>query len=186
MAIVGLSDGGKFVTEGLAKVKEIGKLNALEKRLVKRIMETTRININEPFTAEQLLNAIEADLLDSGCTMRYFPNKYKMNYLLRKTKMFICTKAGDKGVNVWVKAHKLDANMEAWVKALKKSNIERPFTTKAAYEVICASVTLRGKIRNRVPANTNELAQKIRGCKRIKRVNTKSDARYVALWDFVD
>lgn len=90
------------MTKSIAKVKRIGQINALEKRIVNRIMATKRVNITEPFTAEQLLNAIEADLLDSGCTMRYFPNKYKMNYLLKKTKLFKCSKKSSKGINVWV------------------------------------------------------------------------------------
>lgn len=102
MVTIGHSDGESPVTESLAKVKRIGKLNTLEMRIIKRILETKRIDINNPFTAQQILDAIEADLTESGCTMRYFPNKYKMNYLLRKSKKFICEKAAEKGVNAWV------------------------------------------------------------------------------------
>ena len=90
------------MTESLAKVKRIGQLNSLEQRLIKRVMKTKRININTPFTAQQILDAIEADLSESGCTKRYLPNKYKMNYLLRKSKKFTCDKGAQKGINIWV------------------------------------------------------------------------------------
>jgi hypothetical protein len=104
--MVGPSNGGLSVIKRSSTVKRIGELNTLERRLVRRIMETKRINIKTPFTAQQILDAIEADLTESRCTLRYLPNKYKMNYLLRKSKKFTCDKAAKKGINMWVLTHK--------------------------------------------------------------------------------
>jgi len=75
-----------------------------------------------------------------------------------------------------------------WINALKNSDIERPFTTRQAYETLCQSKPLRGKRRRqKVPAGTNELSKRLRMSKEVKRVNTKCEIkRNVALWDFVD
>ena len=74
-----------------------------------------------------------------------------------------------------------------WISVLRKSNIDRPFTTRQAYETICESAPARGKQRRqKVPAGTNELSKRLKMSKEIKRVNTKCDKRNIALWDFVD
>lgn len=75
-----------------------------------------------------------------------------------------------------------------WISALKNSNIERPFTTRQAYETLCQSTPQRSKQRRqKVPAGTNELSKRLRMSKEVKRVNPKCDVRKpIALWDFVD
>ena len=80
--------------------------------------------------------------------------------------------------------------IELWVQVLKESDIERPFTTKQAYAVICNEpARKRGAVlrRKKVPAGTNELGQRLKRSKEIKRVNKKCLTRKnIALWDFVD
>ena len=74
-----------------------------------------------------------------------------------------------------------------WISVLRESNIDRPFTTRQAYETICESAPARGKRRQKVPAGTNELSKRLKMSKEIKRVNPKCDKRRpIALWDFVD
>ena len=75
-----------------------------------------------------------------------------------------------------------------WISVLRKSNIDRPFTTRQAYEILCESKTQRSKQRRqKVPAGTNELSKRLKMSKEIKRVNPKCDTRKpIALWDFVD
>ena len=82
------------------------------------------------------------------------------------------------------------AYIELWLQVLKDSDIDRPFTTKQAYIVICNEpARKRGAVlrRKKVPAGTNELSKRLRMSKRIKRVNEKCQTRKnIALWDFVD
>ena len=75
-----------------------------------------------------------------------------------------------------------------WISAQKNSDIERPFTTKQAYEALCQSKPQRGRRRRqKVPGGTNELSKRFRMSKQVKRVNPKCEIkRNVALWDFVD
>ena len=75
-----------------------------------------------------------------------------------------------------------------WISVLRESNIDRPFTTRQAYDTLCESKPQRSKQRRqKVPAGTNELSKRLKMSKEIKRVNPKCDVRRdIALWDFVD
>jgi hypothetical protein len=81
-------------------------------------------------------------------------------------------------------------SIELWIKVLKENEIPCPFTTKQAYSVICNSpnYTTHGALvrRKKIPGSTNELSQRLKRSKEVKRVNKKCSKRSVALWDFVD
>ena len=77
--------------------------------------------------------------------------------------------------------------MSIWIDVLRNSDIERPFTTRQAYEIIIASAPKRGTRRKKVPAGTNELSKRLKLCSEVVRVNPKCNTRKpIALWDFVD
>ena len=79
--------------------------------------------------------------------------------------------------------------IDLWVQVLKESDIERPFTTRQAYIIICNTpATKRGAVlrRKKVPAGTNELSKRFRMSKDIERVNERClTKKNIALWDFI-
>lgn len=79
-----------------------------------------------------------------------------------------------------------------WVNMLR-DGLDTPFSSRQAYEHICTyKVKTNGGARlsaGRVPTNVSALAQvlKSRGSEYgLKRVEKMTQARYVAMWDFVD
>ena len=79
-----------------------------------------------------------------------------------------------------------------WVKMLK-DGLDTPFSSHQAYMHICNyTVYTNGGARRRtsvLPANVSALAQvlRARGPKHgLKRVEKMTQARYIAMWDFVD
>ena len=77
--------------------------------------------------------------------------------------------------------------------SMLNDGLETPFTSRQAYHHICNyTVYTTGGARRRtslLPANVSAMAQvlKSKGSKfGLKRVEKMTQARYVAMWDFVD
>ena len=86
------------------KAKRMSGLTSREQRWINRLLTTNRLDITKPFSAAQALEAIYSDLeecKETHKTLRYFPNHVRMNYVLRKSKLFDCSRKNEKSTNYW-------------------------------------------------------------------------------------
>lgn len=76
-------------------------LNRNEVALVKTLLRNETLDITEPFQASQALIAIRTQRKKEGKSIHSgMPNKYRLNYIFKKTKIFDCSKAVN-GNNLW-------------------------------------------------------------------------------------
>lgn len=77
-------------------------LNRNEQALLKSLIRNKTLDIYTPFEAKQALEAIEIQRREEGKSVYSgLPNKYRMNYIFKKTEIFSSHKASN-GSNLWV------------------------------------------------------------------------------------
>ena len=77
-------------------------LNINEQRIVKTLLTTDHIDVTKPFQASEALIAIKLQRVDDGKNVgKGMPNKYRLNYILKKCPQFTASKDA-KNMNNWV------------------------------------------------------------------------------------
>lgn len=79
-------------------------INQNEKSVLESLIRNKTLDITKPFEATQALRAIRIQRKEDGKnTDKGMPNKYRLNYIFKKTPLFVCHKASN-GNNLWVYA----------------------------------------------------------------------------------
>ena len=77
-------------------------LNQNERRIIETLLTTKHIDIRKPFQAKQALSAIRLQREDDGKNVgEGMPNKFRLNYILKKCPGFTSWK-NSMNVNNWV------------------------------------------------------------------------------------
>lgn len=77
-------------------------ININEQRMIDTLITTRHIDVTKPFQATEALQAIRLQREEDGKNVgKGMPNKYRLNYILKKCPQFTSTKDAKK-MNNWV------------------------------------------------------------------------------------
>ena len=77
-------------------------INTNEQRMIDTLITTRHIDVTKPFQATEALQAIRLQREEDGKNVgKGMPNKYRLNYILKKCPQFTASKDA-KNMNNWV------------------------------------------------------------------------------------